>query len=99
VNDPVKPRELATIQGEMISVPVPEFRTHLQFRPFAGCRNGRSLSQDLRSAESKRKPFHRDALPRYPGAIGSARTRQCKAGKLTVSDSAKLRGKLKASPY
>ena len=25
------------IQGEQITIPVPEFRTHLQFRRFAGC--------------------------------------------------------------
>jgi hypothetical protein len=37
VNDPIRPRELTMIQGEQITVPVPEFRTHLQFRRFAGC--------------------------------------------------------------
>ena len=37
VNDPIRPRELTTIQGEQITIPVPEFRTHLQFRRFAGC--------------------------------------------------------------
>jgi peroxiredoxin len=37
VNDPIRPRELATIQGERITIPEPEFRTHLQFRRFAGC--------------------------------------------------------------
>jgi len=37
VNDPIRPRELTTIQGERITIPVPEFRTHLQFRRFAGC--------------------------------------------------------------
>jgi hypothetical protein len=31
VNDPIRPRELTMIQGEQITVPVPEFRTHLQF--------------------------------------------------------------------
>jgi hypothetical protein len=31
VNDPIRPRELTTIQGERITIPVPEFRTHLQF--------------------------------------------------------------------
>ncbi len=36
VNDPIRPRELTTIQGERITIPVPEFRTHLQFRRFAG---------------------------------------------------------------
>ena len=36
VNDPIRPRELTTIQGEQITIPVPEFRTHLQFRRFAG---------------------------------------------------------------
>ncbi len=37
VNDPIRPRELAMIQGEQITIPVPEFHTHLQFRRFAGC--------------------------------------------------------------
>jgi hypothetical protein len=32
VNDTIRPRELATIQGERITISVPEFRTHLQFR-------------------------------------------------------------------
>jgi hypothetical protein len=36
VNDPIRPRELTMIQGEQITIPVPEFRTHLQFRRFAG---------------------------------------------------------------
>lgn len=36
VNDPIRPRELITIQGERITIPVPEFRTHLQVRRFAG---------------------------------------------------------------
>ncbi len=35
VNDPIRPREFTTIQGEQITIPVPEFRTHLQFRRFA----------------------------------------------------------------
>ena len=42
VNDPIRPRELTTIQVERITIPVPEFRTHLQFRRFAGC-PGRNL--------------------------------------------------------
>ena len=37
VNDPIRSRELATIQGERITIPEPGFRTHLQFRRFAGC--------------------------------------------------------------
>jgi hypothetical protein len=37
VNDPIRPRELTMIQGEQITIPVPEFRTHLQFRRFSGC--------------------------------------------------------------
>ena len=35
-NDPIRPRELTTIQGERITISVPEFRTHLRFRRFAG---------------------------------------------------------------
>src|ERR1700730_13375032 len=37
VDDPIRPRELTTIQGKRITIPEPEFRTHLQFRRFAGC--------------------------------------------------------------
>ena len=37
VNDPIRPHELTTIQGERITIPVPEFCTHPQFRRFAGC--------------------------------------------------------------
>jgi len=37
VDDPIRPRELTTIQGKRITIPEPKFRTHLQFRRFAGC--------------------------------------------------------------
>jgi len=38
VNDPIRPRELITIQGERITIPVPEFRTHLSVPSICGPR-------------------------------------------------------------
>jgi peroxiredoxin len=37
VGDPLKQRELVTIQGEPMQIPEPERLVHLQFRRYAGC--------------------------------------------------------------
>jgi hypothetical protein len=63
VNDPIRPRELTTIQGERITIPEPEFRTHLQFRRFAD-RKKRSGGGAIGSMVGhRRKPTNGSSAP------------------------------------